>query len=328
MSIMSRRVFITRTECEEPTIQLLRDGNFEVEVYDKPGKCPPEVLKEKLRSGVSALLVFCGDVINSEVIDAGKDLRVVSTFSVGFDHLDVEYVKSKGVIGTNTPGAVSVSTAETALVLILMVLKRVQECQSIMRTYEGTEAYFPPAWVLGNNLNRRVVRILGLGRIGLEIAKRVLPFGPQRIMYSGRSGPKEGVEFAEYVSFQDLISQSGVLIIACSLNPVTKHLVDKEVFKNMKNSAVVINIARGGIIEQDDMVEALKSNQIAGAGIDVMTPEPLSRDHSLMNMSNVVVFPHIGTNTVETRLDMGKMAAENIINALNPETKEVTNRIA
>nr|ACO12042.1 Glyoxylate reductase/hydroxypyruvate reductase [Lepeophtheirus salmonis] len=321
-----QRVFVTRSECENETLDILRDQDIDVEVNQEPGKCPPELLKEKLKSGVAGILVFLGDSIDKEIIDtATKDLRVVSTFSVGYDHLDVDYIKSKGIIATYTPGAVSTSTAETALTLILMVLKRVQESQSIMRTYYGSEAYFPPTWVRGNNLNKKVIGVIGMGRIGREISKRIIPFGPDSILYTGKTGPKKDIDFARYCELDELLSSSDIVIISCSLNSETTHFIDMKAFDQMKKTGIIINVARGGIIQQDDLVQALQNKKISGAGIDVMTPEPLERTNPLLNMPNVVVFPHIGTNTVETRLDMGKMAADNIVNVL--KNKEIVNQI-
>ncbi|CAB4062219.1 GRHPR [Lepeophtheirus salmonis] len=259
-----QRVFVTRSECENETLDILRDQDIDVEVNQEPGKCPPELLKEKTQER------SCWDSC---------------ILNVGYDHLDMDYIKSKGIIATYTPGAVSTSTAETALTLILMVLKRVQESQSIMRTYYGSEAYFPPTWVRGNNLNKKVIG---------------------SILYTGKTGPKKDIDFARYCELDELLSSSDIVIISCSLNSETTHFIDMKAFDQMKKTGIIINVARGGIIQQDDLVQALQNKKISGAGIDVMTPEPLERTNPLLNMPNVVVFPHIGTNTVETRLDMGK----------------------
>ncbi len=180
----------------------------------------------------------------------------------------------------------------------------------------------------GNNLYGKTVGIMGLGRIGAAAGERLRPVQLKEIIYHNRKeNPALASELeARYVSFDELLSESDVLVVACPLTPATKGIFDRGTFQKMKKSAIIVNIARGGIINQDDLIAALKEGEIRGAGLDVMVPEPISPDHELLRMPNVTVTPHMASSGIETRTRMWDMAAENLLAALDgrPMPREAT----
>ena len=163
--------------------------------------------------------------------------------------------------------------------------------------------------------------IVGLGRIGMAVAHRLRPFGVGDILYSGRTQKSSATEVgAKYVSFDELLSASDFVIVTCAMTPETKGLFDKTAFSKMNKSAIFINVSRGGLVNQDDLLDALKSGKIGAAGLDVTVPEPLPPTHPLLQLNNCVIFPHIGSATVETRSEMSRLTAKNILAGLQGQT--------
>lgn len=176
-------------------------------------------------------------------------------------------------------------------------------------------------WLCGTELSRKTLGILGLGRIGYGVAKRLKPFGIDRILYNDVCCVSYADDIgASYVDFATLIEESDVIVICCNLTPQTRHKFNKKAFKKMKNSAIIVNSGRGGVINHDDLYDALKSNTIAAAGLDVTEPEPLPSDHPLLTLQNCIVLPHMGSNTWESRNSMSEIAAQNILAVLNGKT--------
>lgn len=195
----------------------------------------------------------------------------------------------------------------------------------------GEWGKWKPMWLCGVEMKKRTLGIMGLGRIGYGVAKRMKPFGVDRIIYHDVQKLSFASDFGgEFVDFEDLVKESDILCICCNLNPQTKHLFNKDAFQKMKKSAILINSGRGGVVNHDDLFEALKSNQIAAAGLDVTEPEPLPVDHPLLTLNNCVILPHMGSNTWESRNLMAEIAAENIKTILNKghPQGEVVKRLA
>ncbi len=181
----------------------------------------------------------------------------------------------------------------------------------------GKWGTWTPLWLCGPTLAGSTVGIVGLGRIGLEVAKRLQPFKVSNFLYSGRSEKSEAKEVnAKYVSFEDLLKASDFVIITCALTPETQGMFNKSSFKLMKKSAILVNSSRGGVVNQEDLYEALKSGEIRAAGLDVTTPEPLPTSSPLLQLENCLVLPHIGSATEETRQQMSELTANNILAAL------------
>lgn len=236
--------------------------------------------------------------------------------SVGYDHLDLKEIKKRDIKVAYTPDVLTDATAELAVALLLATSRRLLEANEEART-GGWQAW-SPFWMCGPGLQNSTVGIVGFGRIGQEIAKRLKPFKPQRIIYFNRSEkPKEALEIgAERVNFDELLTQSDFISVSCALTPETKEIFNESAFKKMKSNAVFINTSRGGVVDQNALVKALQEKTIWGAGLDVMTPEPLPLDDPLFKLKNCVIIPHIGSACIETRNDMAVLCAKNIIAAL------------
>ena len=182
----------------------------------------------------------------------------------------------------------------------------------------GEWGTWKPLWLCGASLLNSTVGIVGLGRIGLAVAKRLQPFGVSRFLYTGNSPKPEGVDVgAEFVTMDTLLKESDFVIVCCALNEKTKEMFNRSLFDKMKKTAVFINTSRGGVVHQGDLHEALKFGRIGAAGLDVTTPEPLPTDSPLLQLKNCVVLPHIGSATNDTRSMMSELTAQNILAALS-----------
>lgn len=259
--------------------------------------------------------------INQEVLSAaGKPgLKVVSTMSVGYDHIDASLLHRSGVRIGYTPDVLNSDVADIAVCLTIAVLRNFKSNSRMVENDTWKDEYGQFFGNLGSRLRGKVLGIIGMGRIGQAVASRLAGFEvASPILYTSRSGPKDNEPAvlklaAKHVEFEDLLSESDIVIITCSLTDETRGLFDKKAFTRMKSSSILVNVARGGIVNQDDLIEAVKSGEIAGAGLDVMSPEPLSPHHPLANLPNVLLLPHIGSATTETRSDMLRLAIDNLL---------------
>jgi len=264
-----------------------------------------------------AVIVLPKDNINAEFLDqAGPKLKCVSTYSVGFDHIDIEECKKRGIIVTHTPGVLNSTVAELGVALMLSVGRKVVESNNAVRRGEWDDSKMFTNWMFGVEIRQSVVGIFGFGRIGQEVAKKLQAFEPKHILYH------DSVDFAEAhflnaakVSFNYLLEQSDFIIVCASLTKETREIFDKKAFQKMKPSAIFINISRGGLVNQRDLMVALKSRQIRGAGLDVLAEEPIVKmDDPILKLDNCIITPHLGTATLACRSRMAMMAVENVIN--------------
>ncbi|XP_074649878.1 glyoxylate reductase/hydroxypyruvate reductase-like [Tubulanus polymorphus] len=285
------------------------------------GDLPPsrEELLKQIKD-VDALFCLLTDKIDSTVLDAaGPNLKVIGTMSVGYDHIDIEACKSRGIPVGYTPEVLTDATAELTVALLLNTSRRLSE--GVHAVKAGLWGTWQPLWLCGQGLHHSTVGIVGLGRIGLAIGRRLQPFGVDRFLYTGNTR-KETAEqeiCATFVSMDELLEQSDFVIVSCALTDQTKGMFNTEAFKKMKRNAILVNTSRGPVVNQDDLYLALKSGEIRAAGLDVTTPEPLPVDNPLLQLDNCVVLPHIGSATEETRSTMSLLTARNIIAALNGE---------
>jgi len=280
---------------------------YDVTVHS--GKMP--MPRELLISGVAqadGLVCFPYDVIDKEVIDAAKNLKVISTYSVGYDHIDIKYAKSRGIRIGHTPKVLTNATADLAIILVLDLLRRVTEGDRIIRAGEWKEIYGPLDH-LGADIAGKTLGILGMGRIGVQTAKRAKAFGMNVIFHSRR---KTSSRHGEYVSLAVLLKKSDVLSIHVPYTKETHEMIDLAKIQKMKKSAFIVNTARGRVVKESDLIAALRGGLIAGAGLDVFESEPISGVSELAKMPNVVLAPHIGSATAETRLEMTKIAVKNL----------------
>lgn len=314
-----KRVFLTRT-LHDFALKELRK-KYQIEIHS--GKIP--ISKTKLRTKiekVEGLICFPYDKIDSDLIDIAKNLKVISTYSVGFDHIDTQYAKKKKIRVGYTPEILTDATADLAFSLMLDVLRRVSEGDRIVRNGKWRQIYGAYDYV-GTDLQGKTLGIFGLGRIGSTLAKRANSFD-MKIIYHNRkpvSKNKEKLLGVKYVTLDKLITQSDVISIHVPHTKETNRLFDMKIFKKMKKSAFLINTARGKIVNEKDLIIALNKKIIAGAALDVYESEPISEKHPLTKIQNVVLAPHIGSSTKETRAKMAEITVKNLnlgINGKNP----------
>ena len=243
-------------------------------------------------------------------------LKVVALHSVGFDGVDIKAATENGVPVGNTPNVLNKATAETALLLMLTVARKALYLHNKIK--KGEWGASQPTQDLGFDLAGKTLGIVGLGRIGTELAKIVTQSWGMKILYHNRSTNAEAEKAlgAKKVSMDELLAQSDVVSVHTALTPETKGMFGMEQFKKMKPTAIFINTARGGVHKEDELTEALRERIIWGAGLDVTNPEPMSKDNPLLELENAVVFPHIGSATKETRDEMSRCAVENVIAGL------------
>lgn len=313
------KVFVTRRIPPEGRAALAQAADCEVEQWDSDEPIPSKELERGV-AGAHGLLCLLSDRVDKKVLDAaGANLKVISTLSVGVDHLALDEIKKRGIRVGYTPDVLTDATAELAVSLLLTTCRRLPE--AIGEVKNGGWTSWKPLWMCGYGLTQSTVGIVGLGRIGQAIARRLKPFGVQRFLYTGRQPkPQEAAEFqAEFVSASQLAAESDFVVVSCALTPATKGLCNKDFFQKMKGTAVFVNISRGDVVNQDDLYQALASGQIAAAGLDVTTPEPLPTDHPLLSLKNCVILPHIGSATYKTRNTMSLLAANNLLAGLRGE---------
>ncbi|KAJ3272374.1 hypothetical protein HDV01_005557 [Terramyces sp. JEL0728] len=274
---------------------------------------PRDVLLKQLPLN-DGLLCMLTDSIDKEALE-GTSLQAISTVSVGMDHIDQDECKRKDIKLGNTPDVLTDHTAELCMGLLLATLRKFPAAIDSVRN--GTWASWDPIWMCGSGLKGKSVGIVGLGRIGQAIAERIVPFKPKEILYSGQT-PKQTAFASKFVPFEELIKISDIVICSCALTPSTKHLFGYDVIKQMKADAYLINIARGGIVDQDGLIRALDEGHLSGVGLDVTDPEPLSPQHPLVtkHFDKCMMLPHIGSATMETREAMADLALEKLLHNL------------
>lgn len=308
------KVFVTRIIADF-AIRMMEDAGHEVVMWTEKRSLSPEELIGHGKQA-DALLSVGGNKINATFLEACKHLKVIALHSVGYDNVDVTTASHLKIPIGNTPGVLSGATADIAFLLLLATSRKA--FYQHKKIISGGWDFFEPLADVGIELNGKTLGIYGLGKIGYEMAKRCKGAYDMNIIYHNR-GHNETAEQklgAVRVSFSELLAQSDVLSVHTALTPETAGQFNKEVFRQMKPTSIFINTARGGIHNEPDLVEALRTGEIWGAGLDVTNPEPMQPGNPLLDMPNVSVLPHIGSGTLETRHAMVRIAAENIIAGL------------
>ncbi|KAL0078799.1 D-isomer specific 2-hydroxyacid dehydrogenase [Phycomyces blakesleeanus] len=295
----------------------LESQSFELIQWKQDSAMPRKELLGQIK-GVDALICLLTDRIDDELLDAaGPQLKLVATMSVGYDHVDVSALKKRRIPLGYTPDVLTDATADLTVLLTMGAARRMKE--GIIAAEKGEWREWRPTWLCGSQFSNKTLGVVGLGRIGEAVAHRLKAFGISKVVYWGRSekvetGKRVGGEF---VSFDRLLAESDYVTVCCALTKDTKELFDYNAFSKMKKSAIFVNTARGGIVQQDDLVRALEEGLIAGAGLDVTTPEPLPLDNKLLKLPNCIVLPHIASATNETRERMADMCVENVLAGLS-----------
>jgi len=306
-------VFITRV-IHPAGVQLLEEAGFSVKQWTEKRKLTQEELIAECDE-VDALL-SAGQQLNKSFLEACKHLKVIALHSVGYDNVDIDTATLYNIPVGNTPGVLSEATADTAFLLMMAAARNAFYMNRTI--IDGKWDFFDPTANLGKDLTGVTLGILGLGKIGLEMAKRCAGAFGMKILYHNRSHNEEAESLlgAELVTFEELLSKSDVVSVHTALTPETEGKFDLEAFKQMKPGAIFINTARGSIHNEADLITALEEKIIWGAGLDVTNPEPMQPDSPLLKMPNVAVLPHIGSATEGTRKAMAEIAARNIIAGL------------
>lgn len=307
------RIFITR-EIPGNAAHTLRDAGHEVSVWPGELPPPPDELAEALRASDAAMTMVT-DRVPAEVIDASPRLRILANMAVGYDNVNPGEAAERGVWLTNTPGVLAETTADFAWSIMLSAARNVS--LSDRETREGKWKTWSPTGYLGVDIHNATLGVIGLGEIGEAVARRASGFA-MKVLYHSRTR-KEDLERSqgwEYASLDDLLERSDFVSLHVPLNPETRHYLGAEHFARMKPTAVLVNTARGTVVDQDALVEALRNGRPGGAALDVTDPEPLPSDHPLFSFPNVVVTPHIASASLVTRSRMADIAARNILAVL------------
>jgi glyoxylate reductase len=298
-----------------------------LEVWEGEGVMPRGELLERV-AGKVGMMAMLTDRVDDELLErAGPGLRVVANFAVGFDNLDLEACTARGVLATNTPDVVTEATADLAWALLLAAARRVAEGDRFLRA--RTPWIWGPEFFLGFEVHGKTLGVIGLGRIGQAVARRAAGFG-MPVLYTARRRLDPEREAALGVAWRELdqlLAEADFVSIHTGLSPATHHLIGPERLARMKPTAVLVNTARGPIVDEAALAEALRAGRLGAAGLDVFEREPEVHP-DLLELDNVTIVPHLGTSTLETRVAMGMMAADNLLaalegrrppNLLNPE---------
>lgn len=303
---MKRKVILTQKYQDEAIQQLNRE--FDLVIVEGSGKCLAEVLKEN--PDTEALIAFLSDKIDREIIDLGKNLKIIANYAVGYNNIDVNYALEKGIPVTNTPDVLTNATADFTMALILAVARLVVEGDDFVR--KGKFTGWGANLMLGKELNNSILGIVGLGRIGLATAQRAMGFGMTVFYYdTTRKKDLEKKYGFRYMPFRDLVSQVDIISLHIPSSPETHHLFNKEVFDWMKNDAIFINASRGDLVDETYLAEKLEKNELFGAGLDVYEYEPKVTE-KLKKLKNVVLAPHLGSATYKARMGMAQMTIDNV----------------
>ncbi|MFA7578481.1 MAG: D-glycerate dehydrogenase, partial [Candidatus Muiribacteriota bacterium] len=306
------KVFITR-KIPEKGIEILKNNNIEIIInpYER------QLEKEEIityAQDCEAIITLLSDKIDRELIDRLPKMKIIANYAVGYNNIDFNYCREKGIYVTNTPGVLTETTADLGFALILSTARKIP--QSHIFTKHGMFKGWEPMLFLGHDVYGKTLGIIGLGRIGQAVAKRASGFSMNVLYYS----PEKNVEGekntgAVHTDLENLAQKSDFIIITCPLTEKTKHMIDRKVLSKMKQTAILINLARGPIVDEKVLIEFLKNDKIAGAGFDVYENEPEIPDE-LKNLENVVILPHIGSASYETRTNMAVLSAQAVVSTL------------
>jgi glyoxylate reductase len=306
------KILVTRRITPSALERLHPEGQVVVWQEQIPPSYDQLVQMVEDRDGLLCLLT---DTIDERLLEAASQLRVISTMSVGFEHIDMEACRKRGIQVGHTPGVLTETTADFTMALMLSVSRRIPEAVHFARS--GGWKTWDPGLLLGQDLHDAVVGIVGMGRIGQAVARRIFAFGSQ-LLYHDVSRVKhiEKDLNAESVELDELLSRVDIVTLHVPLTERTYHMVSYPQFEIMKPSSLIINTSRGSVVDTNALLQALKEGKIAAAGLDVTDPEPLPQNHPLYGLPNCLITPHIASAGATTRAKMAHMAVDNLLAGL------------
>ncbi len=305
-------VFITR-RIPDIGLEMLSE-HVEIDLWEE--ELPPayDVLRERTQRA-DGLLCLLTDRIDKELIENSARLRVISQYAVGIDNIDIDSATKRKIPVGHTPGVLTDATADFTWALLMSAARRVVEADTFTR--EGKWKTWGPTILLGVDVARSTLGIIGFGRIGQAVARRAKGFDMRILYYDNKRLPEmEETLGVEYVSLETLIKEADFISLHVPLTPNTYHLIGEKEFSMMKKEAILINTARGSVVDQEALYHALKDRKIRGAAIDVTDPEPIPSNSPLLQLPNLIITPHIASASVQSRTQMAVMAAENLIAGL------------
>lgn len=284
----------------------LLEPHVDVLPWPTAGPAPPDV---------QAIYTYGHPRVDGALLERLPGVRVISNFGVGVDHIDVPAATARGIQVGNTPGVLDGATADLAMALLLAAGRRLAEGDRYARG--PNFLHYDPGYMLGREVHSSTLGIIGLGRIGQQVARRARGFGMTILYHNRQRRPEAEAELGvRYVSFADLLAQSDYVVLTVPLTPQTQGLIGRAEFARMKRTATLINIARGSVVDTAALTEALSECRIYAAALDVTDPEPLPREHPLLRLDNVTITPHLGSATEETRQRMAEISVENLVAGL------------
>ena len=310
------RVFVSRALPGDGLARLRQ--RFDVEVWPQAEPPPPQALAAAAAES-DALLTMLPDRVDAALFETAPRLRIVSNLAVGYDNIDLAAANQHGVLVTNTPGVLTETVADLTFALTLAFARRIVEADATVR--EGKWNAWSPTFLLGKEVHGSTLGIVGLGSIGLAVAKRARGFG-MRVLYTSRSAKPEAEAAlgAEQRDLMGLMRESDFVSVHVALLPETRGLIGRFELEAMRPHAVLVNTARGPVVDQPALIEALRERRIGGAALDVFESEPISTDHPLLSLDNVLVAPHVGSGTLETRTRMADLCVQNLVSFFAGET--------
>jgi glyoxylate reductase len=266
---------------------------------------------------IAALYTYGHPQVGDELLDRLPGVRVISNYGVGVDHIDLKAAAARRIPVGNTPGILDGATADMAMTLLLAAARRLIEGDRYARSPQFTA--YDPGHMLGRDVHHATLGIVGMGRIGAEIAQRARGFD-MKILYFNRR-PREDADRlgAKYVSFDELLRSADFVVVSTPLTAETRGLIDARALSQMKRTAILVNVSRGPVVDTDALTDALVRQAIYAAAVDVTDPEPLPRGHPLLGLNNLVISPHLGSATIETRQKMAEISVENLLRGLNDQ---------
>ncbi len=316
---MKPKVYVTRKIPDEALAAIAAE--CEVRLWnEEEASVPRDVLYREI-SEAEGLLCMLTEQVDRELLAVAPKLKIVSNMAVGYNNIDLDAASERGIMVTNTPGVLTETTADLTFALLLAAARRIVEAANYI--HAGSWKAWSPMQLTGQDVYGATLGLIGLGRIGEAVVRRARGFDMNTIYYNRTRKPEiEDALGIRYAELETLLQQSDFIVVLTPYTPQTRNLIDREQFKLMKRTAVLVNTARGGIVNEAALYEALTGGRIWAAGSDVFESEPVSLDHPLLSLPNFVALPHIGSASIRTRTQMSMLSANNLLRALRGEEPE------